>query len=143
MKNSEKKELAKQLFLHTTLNQNEIAEKVHTTPKTMGKWCKEWRVLKAAISSTKDHTIARLYGGIDLILKAAEDEKRPITDAEADKISKINKTIGTIDKDLDLAIYIQVFEEYNRYLMPLNTDLTRENNVYQDKFISIKAGVSN
>lgn len=143
MKNSEKKELAKQLFLHTNLTQKEIAEKVHVMPKTMGKWCKDWRVIKAAKSSTKDHTIARLYGGIDLILKAAEDENRPITDSEADKISKINKTISTIDKDLDLAIYIQVFEEYNRFLMPLNQELTRENNSYQDKFINIKAGVSN
>jgi len=143
MKNSEKKELAKQLFLNTNLTQKEIAEKVLVMPKTMGKWCKEWRVIKAAKSSTKEHTVARLYSGIDLILKTAEDESRPITDSEADKISKINKTIGTIDKDLDLAIYIQVFEEYNKFLFPLNADLTKENNSYQDKFINNKAGVSN
>lgn len=139
VKNAQKKELAKQLYLNGNLTQKVISEKVLVTEKTIGKWVQEWKELKAAKTATKDQIIARYLRMIDQILETAEDEGRTITDSEADKISKLNKAKDSIDKEIGLSMYIQVFQEYNAYLVPLNLDLAQENNNYQDKFIHLKA----
>lgn len=139
MKNSVKRELAKQLFLNTDLLQKEIADKVGVTEKTMGKWVAEWKEIKAAKTATKDEIVARYYRMILSILKVAEDENRPLTDAEADKISKLNKAKESIDKEIGLSVFIQVFQEYNAFIVPLNPELAKQNNTYQDKFINLKA----
>ena len=138
-KNSQKKELAKQLYINSSLLQKEIAEKVGVTTKTMSNWCEEWKELKAAKTATKDEIIARYLRMIDKILKTAEDEGRVTTDSEADKISKLNKAKDSIDKEIGLSIYIQVFQEYNAYLITVNPDLAKDNNKYQDKFITLKS----
>ncbi len=139
MKIAQKKELAKELFLNTTLTQKEIAERVGVTANTISKWCIPWKKIKAAKTSTRDEIVARYFRMIDNILKGAEDEDRCITDGEADKISKLNKAKDSIDKELSLSMYIQVFIEYNSWLINLNADLAKDNNTFQNKFINVKA----
>lgn len=136
-----KKELAKELYLNTTLTQKEIAERVGVTEKTLKKWREagDWEKLKSAMLSTKDEIISRYLRMINSILEIAENDDRAVTDAEADKISKLNKAMDAINKELGLSVIIQVFQEYNAFLLPLNTDLAKANNIYQDKFINIKA----
>lgn len=121
----------------------ELAEKVGVTPKTVGNWIKDWKELKAAKTATKDEIIARYLRQINSILKLADDEERTTTDAEADKISKLNKAMEAIDKEIGLSIFIQVFQEYNSFLLPLDAPLARNNNKFQDKFLQLKASGRN
>lgn len=139
MKNAQKKVLAKELYLSTDLTLKEIAENVGVTANTIGKWCASWKQIKAAKTSTKDEVVARYMRMIDSILKVAEDEGRVITDGEADKISKLNKAKDSIDKGVGLSVFIQVFQEYNSWLIPINPELAKENNTFQSKFINLKA----
>lgn len=136
---AQKKDLAKELYLHTDLTQKEIAERVGVTANTIGKWCASWKQIKAAKTSTKDEIVARYLRMIDNILKEAEDDDRSITDSEADKISKINKAMESIDKEVGLAMFIQVFQDYNSWLIAVNPELAKENNTFQTKFVNIKA----
>lgn len=138
MKISQKKLLAKELYINTDLTQKEIAERVDVTPNTISKWCSKWKEIKAAKTSTRDEIVARYLRMIDSILKNAEDEERTITDSEADKISKLNKAKDSIDKELGLAVFIQVFREYNSWLININPDLAKDNNNYQRKYVNIK-----
>ena len=105
----------------------------------MGNWVGEWKELKAAKTATKDEIIGRYLRQINSILKTAEDEERTTTDSEADKISKLNKAMEAIDKELGLSVFIQVFQEYNAFLLPLDAELAKKNNNYQDKFLQLKA----
>jgi len=139
MKIAQKRELAKQLYLNTDLTLKEIAERVGVTANTIGKWCASWKQIKAAKTSTRDEIIARYMRMIGNILKEAEDEGRAITDSEADKISKLNKAKDSIDKEVGLVMFIQIFQEYNSWLIPINAELAKENNTFQTKFINIKA----
>lgn len=141
MNNAEKKGLAKELYMHSTDTQKAIAERVKVTEKTISKWVEEgnWKNMKAAQISTKDEIVSRYMRMIGKILELAETEDRVITDAEADRISKLNKAKDAIDKELGLSVFVQVFQEYNSYLIPLNPELAKENNSFQNKFINNKA----
>lgn len=139
MKTSVKKELAKGLFMLGGMTQKELAERVEVTENTMSKWCAEWKPILAAQKSTKQEVLARMDKAISDIFKKAEDEKRPLDSADYDGIAKLTKARETIDNKVGLATIIEVFQEYNSYLMAINPELARTNNKFQDEFVNLKA----
>lgn len=137
--NKQKKEQAKQWFLTTDKTQKEIAELVGVTSKTMSKWCQEWKRLKAAHLGTKESLKARLMNAINLTLEDSEKEGRPPTDKEADNIAKLNKALEALNVGPGLSEYIQVFKDFNEWLLRSDPALAGKFSIEQEKFIGVIA----
>lgn len=127
MKLSDKKEVAKQLFLYAGLSQKEIAENLDLTEKTVSKWSLEakWKEMRAAITSTKDDLIRNTYLQMAEIQKEISKAKRAPNVSETDQILKLAKVIETLDKKVTLSQIIQVFRDFENYLMSVDQELTK------------------
>lgn len=141
MNNAEKKGLAKDLYMSTNWTQKAIAQHVKVTQKTLSKWKEEgkWEVIKSATLASKDKIVAHYMRMISQILEKAEAEERYITLGETDQIAKMTKAKESFDKEIGLSVFIQVFDEYSKFLLLIDPKLAKENIVHQDKFINLKA----
>ncbi|NJM13980.1 MAG: hypothetical protein HC896_00095 [Bacteroidales bacterium] len=138
MKLSEKREVAKQLFLYSGLNQKEIADNLSVTEKTVSRWGTDgkWKELRGAMSSTKDELIRNTYLHIAAVQDNINSEKRAPTVSETDEILKLSKVIEILDKKVTLAQIIQVFRDFENFLMPIDAELTRKINKYHTAYIN-------
>lgn len=64
LKNSVKKEIAKDFFLIGKCQQKEIAEKVCSAENTIGRWVRvgKWELLRANLTSSKESVLSNRYG---------------------------------------------------------------------------------
>ena len=72
------------------------------------------------------------------IIETAKDEKRLLSAREVDSIAKLAASIDKLEKKATLEAFIEVFEDYNKWLMVMNMDFAQRNNYYQDLFIQSK-----
>lgn len=133
-----KKEQAQELYVFTDMAQNEIAEQLGITTKTISVWKREgkWEEIKAARTVTKNQIIQNTYLQIASIYKKAKEEDRNVTVAETDQLIKLGKLIEAIDKKLSLSVIIQVFKELTGFIMNIDVDFAKELNKYQQEFIN-------
>lgn len=143
MKSAQKKQIAKELYMLGNHTQKELAQRVGVTENTMGKWCKEWKPIKAAATATKNEVIQRIDEQINKVFEAAEKESRSLTSTDTDMLSKLSKIRESMNKEIGLSIIMQVFIEYNNFLMSHDSELCRQNNKYQDQFVNLKASGTN
>lgn len=120
--------LAKILYVQNGLSMKEIAEKVKVLEKTISRWVHKggWKTLRAAQLSLPSNTIVRLYDSINAIMELAENEQRPLTAAEADKIVKISASIRNIDKKKDLGLFVMVLEDFVLWLREFDLSKAQE-----------------
>lgn len=140
MKNEQKAEIAKALFLMTDKTQKEIcsvvgwSEKTFTEQKQKG----NWHQLRDSRALSKQQIISLLHVQTLKIVELSKDEDRLLTSKEIDSIAKLASAIDKLEKKATLETFIQVFEEYNRWLLVVNPSLAQMNNSFQDLFISSK-----
>ncbi len=140
MKSSEKAEIAKVLFLSTDKTQKEICEIVEWTEKTFreqkqkGKWVE----IRETKNLTKQQIITMMHHQTYKLMQTAKDENRMLSASEIDSVAKLTSAIDKLEKRATLETYIEVFEEYNKFLLPLNGAFAQANNGYQDMFIQGK-----
>lgn len=133
LSNSEKKDLAKALFLQNQYTQKEIAEKVGTTPQTMTKWVGEenWEALRKSLTTTKAEQLAFLY---DILAKMTEEGKKaledddPATNPDYDGISKISKAIERLEKETNVGEMMQTGILFLSFLKVENLELAKQVN---------------
>jgi DNA-binding transcriptional MerR regulator len=115
MKNAQKKELARGLYINSSLNQTEIATQVGTTPKTLRTWINEggWSEIKQSKTLTRPHLLQQAYLRLQENNKALEILKpgemasyKTLMDAKA----IIGKEIERLS-DSPLHQYIEVCED--------------------------------
>jgi len=115
MKNAQKKELARGLYINSSLNQTEIAAQVETTPKTLRNWIAEggWSEIKHSKTLTRPHMLQQAYQRLQENNKALEILKpgematyKTLMDAKA----IIGKEIERLS-DSPLHLYIEVCED--------------------------------
>lgn len=140
LSNSEKKDLAKALFLQNQYTQKEIAEKVGTTPQTMTKWVGEenWEALRKSLTTTKAEQLAFLY---DILAKMTEEGKKaledddPATNPDYDGISKISKAIERLEKETNVGEMMQTGILFLSFLKVENLELAKQVNYWFMIFI--------
>lgn len=104
LKNTQKKTIAKELYLHGEFTFEEIAAKVGCTRQTIARWAKDdgWPELKASMSVGKEKTLKNLYAHVqrinDAILERDEGKRTP-TSAEADILAKLAAAIDKIESE--------------------------------------------
>ena len=145
MTTKQKIDVARTLYLMTEKSQKEIcevvgwAEKTFTEQKQKGKW-NEMRDTK---SLTKQQIISMLHTQTFKLIEGAKDENRLLSAREVDSVAKLAASIDKLEKKATIETYIEVFEEYNKYLMSVNIDFAQRNNGYQDLFIQSKIATRN
>jgi len=104
LKNTQKKTIAKELYLHGEFTFEEIAAKVDATRQTIARWAKDdgWSDIKASMSVGKEKTLKNLYAHVqrinEAILQRAEGERTPNA-KEADILAKLAAAIDKIESE--------------------------------------------
>ena len=131
------------LFMNTDLTQAEISKRVGITQKTMSAWVKDggWAVEKSANSVTRKKVILGYLLQLQKLrefIDARTDSAWP-TPSESDTITKITKSIKSLDKNLTLSDYITAFEELTKFGMNVNNKAMREALPIIKEFVQLKA----
>ena len=140
MNGKQKAEVARLLYLSTEKSQKEIcaivgwAEKTFTEQKQKGKW----NELRDTKNLTRQQIISMLHSQTLKLIEVAKDENRLLSAREVDSIAKLAASIDKLEKKATIETYIEVFEEYNKWLMTVNMNFAQTNNHHQDLFIQSK-----
>lgn len=140
-KRVDKKHLAKVLYIDLNLNQTEVAKRLGTNQQQINRWATadSWDALKSANRITAKQLALDLYKRMFEISQLAEAEKRTITVAETDQISKLNACIRDLDKSADLPTYMQAFEEFLYFMTNQDEELSKVLPDYTLLFLTKKA----
>ena len=135
------RELALLLYVEKGQSQKSIAEQLGVLPKTVGNWVKEgeWNKIRAAHIGTPTMTVANLLNAINGIVEQATEEGRPINAKEADTIAKLTASFKNIKRDLNIAIYMEVFTEFLTWLSTIDLVAAKSFGNYQKQFITEKS----
>ena len=136
--NTQKRQLAERLYVQTDLSQKEIAADLDVSEKSLSKWKTEgkWDQLKAATTTGTSNLVKALLEENQGIVDDARKENRRINSKEADIIAKNASTIERLDKKLNLVTVIEVFTNYNKWLVEINPKLAGDNTDWQRKYLA-------
>lgn len=111
IRDKEKFEHAQLLFMNS-IAQKEIAQKVGVTQATLSKWVESfgWREKRAAKTVTRDELVNKLLRRIDALLE--DPEAKGIDDA----LAKLSKTIGALDKQVNIVQVTGTFIAFASWL---------------------------
>lgn len=140
MTKEQKVDIARTLYLMSDKTQKEICLIVDWTEKTFGEQKRKgkWDELKDTRSLTKQQIVTILHAQTLKIIELAKSEERVLSAKEIDSIAKLASSIDKLEKKATIETFIEVFEEYNKWLMTIQPDFAQQNNQYQDKFIHSK-----
>jgi DNA mismatch repair protein MutH len=140
MNQHQKAEVSRTLYLMTDKTQKEICEVVGWTEKTFTdqKRKGKWDEMKDTKSLTRQQIITILHGQTLKLIEGANEENRLLSAKEIDSIAKLTASIDKLEKKATIETFIEVFEEYNKWLMNVQPDFAQQNNLYQDSFIHSK-----
>ncbi len=139
-----RKDYARMLYLKDNLSQAEIAGRVGTSAQTITKWKADgnWESLKANFVISRQETLSRTYAQINQIFDSLESENlegarvvRPIKPSEADTLSKLASTAKSLETELSISIYIDVFIKFGNWLREADFTLSKKMVELQDAFI--------
>ena len=140
MTQKQKIDVARTLYLMTEKTQKEISEVVGWSEKTFTeqKQKGKWNELRDTKTLTKQQIISMLHTQTLKLIESAKDEARLLSAREVDSIAKLAASIDKLEKKVTIEVYIEVFEEYNKWLMLKNANFAQVNNHHQDLFIQSK-----
>lgn len=84
---------------------------------------------------TRDKLVSNLLSQVNQLEEAAREENRPLNSKETDSILKIAMAVEKLDKKINLSLYIQVFKEFNDFLIREDFELAKRFIPYQSNFI--------
>lgn len=143
LKNTQKKAIAKELYLHGDYTFEEIAAKVNATRQTVARWAKDdgWADLKASMTVGKDKTLKNLYAHVQRInediLQRADGERVP-TPKEADILAKLAAAIAKIENESGIHELVGAGITFLRWLRTINPEKAVEFTDLWDAFIKEK-----
>ncbi|WP_312296871.1 hypothetical protein [Chryseobacterium sp.] len=131
----EKYAIAQDLYLETDKTQKEIAQIVHVTEKTLGKWKTEgeWELLKSASTVTARKIIDNLYKRAHILSEDPKSKPNDIIQI-ANSIEKLS------NKKVTVSQIINVFKDFITYAFSQNPELAKEINLLQKKYVDHKIG---
>lgn len=138
----QKKEWARQLYLDGTqvFTQQEIADKVGVSRKTICKWItdEKWNELRISITMTKDQSIKRLHKQLEDILFLIESRpmgERHATPDEANTISKLTTSIEKLETEVGITEAVQVSVKVIEFVKKYDVEKAKDIADIFDQFI--------
>jgi DNA-binding XRE family transcriptional regulator len=140
MSKNKPKQLAEALYLRGDMSQKDIAKYVGVTEKTIGEWKEDgnWEEIREAKTLTKDEVVSNLYRNAYDIQVAAAEANRTLTVKETDQIIKIATSIEKLDKSVSIHQMIQVFKDFNVWMVEVDLTLAKEFSLRQKEFLRTK-----
>lgn len=139
---AQKKEHAKLLYTVEGLTVGkELAERVGVSPQTISKWInsEDWEMIRASLIMTRESELRRLYRRLtflnDTIEERETNEKKPITNSEADTLVKISASIKNMETDVSVSEAIQVLKDFINFVRSSNLALAKSMTVEADHYI--------
>jgi len=125
------------------MTQEEIADKVDSTPKSMSTWVNKgnWKVLKSSFTITREQELRRLYiqiSEINNMIEEREQGKRFASGKEADNLAKIAAAIRSLETNVSIAEIVDTFIEFTNWLKQHDFEKAKEINDFMDSFIKYK-----
>lgn len=116
-----KRQKAKQLYAHSGMLQQDIAELLDVSEKTISQWkaSDDWEKYRAAVTTTKQKELARIYAqlaDLNASIEQREEGKRYASSSEADIISKLSSAIAKLEAEQGLSATVNVFIGFTTYL---------------------------
>ncbi|PQJ12930.1 hypothetical protein CJD36_004070 [Flavipsychrobacter stenotrophus] len=135
--NNDKKQAARNLFLHSDRTRAEIADLIDINSKTLYLWIKHgrWEQMKTAARQTPASLLQDVYDHIEAInkkIKARED--RCPTYQEVEMLRKLFSSTKHIQK-LNIGTYIEAFTELTSFINDHDSELGKAVVTLTDKYI--------
>ncbi len=135
--NNEKKQAARNLFLHSDRTRAEIADLIDINTKTLYLWIKHgrWEQMKTAARQTPASLLQDVYDHIEAVnnkIKARED--RCPTYQEVEMLRKLFASTKHIQK-LNIGTYIEAFTELTSFINDHDSALGKKVVTLTDKYI--------
>lgn len=138
---NQKKELAKSLYLDTSMTQQEIADKVGVDRRTIARWVKEWQPLKINYIQTREarirSTLMQLEQ-LDQTIEGRDEGSRYPSSKEADVRRKLTADLEALEQDASVREVINVSRGILDYVRQINLDHAKLLSDYLDSFIKEK-----
>lgn len=138
---SQKKELAKTLYLETSATQQEIAERVGVERRTIVRWAKEWQSLKLNYMQTRElrirSTLIQLEQ-LDSLIEGREEGYRFPSAKEADIRRKLTADLEALEQDASVKEVINVSRGILDYIRQISLEDAKKLSDYLDAFIKEK-----
>jgi DNA-binding XRE family transcriptional regulator len=138
---TEKKQLARHLYLTSYKTQKQIAEEVGVSERTIYSWIHDyaWNKLKVATYTAPaticDNLCSQLVELQDHIA-TREPGKRFPTPEEAEVTRKMVLCIATMKKTPSLSMHMQVIESFKDFARPFNKQFSRQLSHYAGRYLS-------
>lgn len=138
--NKQRKEWAQLLYLKEALTQQEIADKVGVSRRTVITWSSDgkWEEMKAGITMTREQQIVDVHRQIAEINRIIADRptgERFATPAEATTIAKLAVAIDKLEKDAGLKDLISSSTRFLVWLRGIDINKAKEFGTLWDTFI--------
>jgi predicted DNA-binding protein YlxM (UPF0122 family) len=143
LKNTQKKAIAKELYLNGNYTFEEIADKVGTVRQTIARWAREdeWASLKASMTVGKEKTLKNLYAHVqsinETIMQREESERQP-TPKEADILAKLAAAIDKLESETGLRELVSAGTNFLSWLRRLDPQKAIEFSDLWDAFLKEK-----
>ncbi len=140
MKKESKIEIARLMYLTTEKSQKEIASMVGWTEKQMteAKQKHGWEAMRDNKGFSKQQIISLLHEQALKIIEAAKETEGILGARQIDSIAKICASVERLESRASIETFIEVFSEFNKWLVGQDVEFAKKNNEYQDRFIISK-----
>ena len=143
LKKTQKKAIAKELYLHGDYTFEEIGAKVDTVRQTVARWAREegWADLKASMTVGKENTLKNLCAHVhrinEAILEREEAERTP-TPKEADILAKLAAAINKMENESGIRETVSAGMAFLSWLRKIDPQKAIEFTELWDAFIKEK-----
>lgn len=135
----QKRNIAFELYCNTGMTQEQIAESVGVTAKTVGEWKRKynWEEIKGAETVTSRKITSNLYRLAYKITEELVEEGKEPSAKQIDQLAKIAKSIEQLsDHRVTVSQAINVFKEFTTWLFTRDQELAKKINKHQQVYIN-------
>jgi DNA-binding XRE family transcriptional regulator len=137
---SQKKEIAKVIYLQENATQKDIALRVGVTEKTLGKWIADnkWNELKTSLIATKTNELRRLYMQLKELndhIFARPEGQRFATGKEPNDLIQITSAIRKLETETGISTVVDVATKVLAFIRKDDLVIAQQLSAYFDAYI--------